>query len=354
MAKVLAGSWREELPTVRVTPEEISEVAPLLLGSGAGALAWWRVRHVEHLPPTASAEFQQAYRFYSLRAAVHETHIGHVVPLLRAAGAEPMLIKGWSVARHYPDQALRPYGDLDILVHPDHYGAARAALYAPDSKWYSVDLHKGLDRLYLPARGRGRRGVEGLFDRSSLVRVGGTDVRVMGPEDHLRTLCVHLLRHGAWRPLWLCDVAAVMEGVSAAFDWDYCLCCKRHANWVSNVIGLAQRLLAADLVGVPVQARGRELPPWLAREVIKRWETPFASCQPMRHRPPMSKYLRDPQLALGDIASRWPNPIAATVNAGGTLNRLPRLPFQLFDCVKRVGRFLRHPRRVLQARLPAD
>ncbi len=47
--------------------------------------------------------------------------------------------------------------------------------------------------------------------RSQLVNLDGVDVRVPGLEDHLGILCLHLLHHGAFRPLWLCDIAAALE-----------------------------------------------------------------------------------------------------------------------------------------------
>ena len=39
----------------------------------------------------------------------------------------------------------------------------------------------------------------------------GLDVRVLSPEDDLRFLCLHLLRHGAVQPLWLCDICVLLE-----------------------------------------------------------------------------------------------------------------------------------------------
>jgi hypothetical protein len=50
------------------------------------------------------------------------------------------------------------------------------------------------------------------------VELNGAKIRILGAEDHLRLLCLHLLKHGAWRPLWLCDVAAALESRPSSFD----------------------------------------------------------------------------------------------------------------------------------------
>jgi hypothetical protein len=83
-----------------------------------------------------------------------------------------------------------------------------------------------------------------LFARSQLVPLGDSQIRILGDEDHLRIICLHLLRSGAWRPLWLCDVAVALETLSPDFDWDICLGRDpRQADWspprlVQNSSGL--------------------------------------------------------------------------------------------------------------------
>ncbi len=49
---------------------------------------------------------------------------------------------------------------------------------------------------------------------------------------------------------------------------------------------------------------------------------------------------RHPAHLLKALRLRWPNPIQATVRVGGPFNELPRLPFQLWECVLRTAHFL--------------
>lgn len=67
---------------------------------------------------------------------------------LGAAGVEPLLIKGWAIARLYPGAGLRPYTNLDLIVRPSELGAARGNLWKPPA--VAVDLHEEPDRMTGP------------------------------------------------------------------------------------------------------------------------------------------------------------------------------------------------------------
>ena len=103
IARVLAGSWRQSREPLVISPAELDLVTPLLLESGAGALGWKRVSNSTLRSAAAALELQQAYRLHALQSAVHERNIQNALTLLRSAGVEPILVKGWAVARLYPD-----------------------------------------------------------------------------------------------------------------------------------------------------------------------------------------------------------------------------------------------------------
>jgi hypothetical protein len=213
IAKVLAGSWRQSPAPLTISPAELDTVTPMLLESGAGALGWKRVRSSPLRETPAALELEQAYRLHALQSAIHETNIQNAVALLRSANAGPILVKGWAVARLYPDTGLRPYGDLDLCVAPKAYHSAARALQSDLNKSFQIDLHRGFQTL-------DHKSWDELYSRSHLEELGKVEVRVLCPEDHLRVLCFHFLREGAWRPLWLCDIAVSIEMRSADFDWD--------------------------------------------------------------------------------------------------------------------------------------
>jgi hypothetical protein len=335
---ILAGSWRHS-PTssLNISEQQLDEITPLLYGSGAAALGWWQVRQTE-LKTTPSAEvLHQAYRLQVLQSAIHEEKIKTVFRLLRESSIEPMLVKGWAAASLYPERALRPYGDIDLCVRPSDYKTAAALLAGPEATGCWVDLHSGFSELK-------DRSFDQLFERSRLLALDSEHVRVLSGEDHLGLLAVHFLKHGAWRPLWLCDIGAALESSPTSFDWDTCLGRdKRRAGWIACAIGLAHRFLGARLHDLPLSIRNQKLPDWLIHNILKQWEKPFAINQPpMSHPLPMMNHIRHPAGFWKGLRDRWPNPIIATISVNGRLNRAPRLPYQLGNCVSRLVRFLTH------------
>ena len=326
IAAALMGGWRLSPPPLSLSPADLAEITPLLLGSGAAALGWWRVRHSKLQSCPAASQLKQGYRLHILQTAIHEPQIQKAFAVLRSAGVEPLLAKGWAAAQLYPEQGLRPYGDIDLYVRPEQHRAARIALSTgvPPGP---VDLHRGFHEL-------DDRSFEELYRRSRQLNLGGVEVCMLGPEDHLRLLCLHLLRHGASRPLWLCDVGAALESRSADFDWEYFLSGnRRRTDYVACTLGLAHWLLGARLDGTPVKGGDEQLPSWLVPTVLRQWGAGF------RRRAPMGTYVRRPAGALKELRQHWPNAIEGTVGVGGPFNELSRLPFQIAHGLIRTARF---------------
>src|SRR3977135_1985144 len=117
VAMILAGSWRTaSFPALDMAESQLDEVTPLLYGSGAAALGWWRVRESELKHTSSAAVLQQAFRLQVLQSGIHEEKVAKAFRLLRSSAIEPILVKGWAAAGYYPERGLRPYGDIDLLV----------------------------------------------------------------------------------------------------------------------------------------------------------------------------------------------------------------------------------------------
>ncbi|HEY6547258.1 MAG TPA: nucleotidyltransferase family protein, partial [Vicinamibacteria bacterium] len=86
------------------------------MAGGAGALGHWRLSSAPDPDPRELAPLRDAYRAYTLEAAVREAQLADAARVLEEAGVPALLGKGWAVARHYARPALRPYGDLDFFV----------------------------------------------------------------------------------------------------------------------------------------------------------------------------------------------------------------------------------------------
>lgn len=329
VATALAGAWRQSPPPWSVSPIELDEITPLLLRGGAGPLVWWRIRNSELGSSPSALLLQQAYRFHSLGSAVREQDLQRTVTRIRSCGVELLLAKGWAVARLYSEPGLRPYGDLDLYVPSEHHASALASLTSWEQRAGPVDLHRGFRDLE-------DRSVEDLYGHSRTVNLEGTEVRLLGPEDHLRLLCLHLLRHGASRPVWLCDIGAALESRPADFDWKYLFSGDpRRSQYVAGTLALAQRLLGARVDDTPVPQRVRGLPAWLVPAVLHEWGKGFRQRERIGSHPGHAAGL------LEELRRHWPNPIEATARTGAPFNDLPRLPFQIANVLTRTARFAR-------------
>jgi hypothetical protein len=326
VASVLSGSWRETPPALALNDEELNEVAPLLLASGEAALCWRRVRATDFSESPSVAQLKSAQRTYALQSAMQESAIEKVFALLRSAGVEPVLFKGWAIARLYPEKGLRPAGDIDLCVRREDYARACTAVESLKFMRFAVDFeHAEFD------------DASEMFERAREVEMNGVTVRVPAPEDHLRLLCLHLLRHGAWRPLWLCDVSLAVESRPADFDWERCLGTDaRRADWIACAVGLAHRLLGADVGGTPFAEQTPRLPRWLISSVVKQWGALAAVDHSLPEQ--MNNSLRRPLRLPHALRTRWPDPVRATIRMGAGFNKLPRLPFQIGDYLRQSAR----------------
>src|SRR5438105_6271418 len=321
---------------------ELNAVIPLLLGSGAGALGWWRLRNSGAQFPPFSQNLQKIYMYYAIHAAKHQREVAETFAVLRTAGVEPILIKGWAIGRHYPESGLRPTGDIDLCVSPEQHAIAQSVLNRPDCARYCVDLHHDQIRRFEEL------SFDELYNCSELVELENTVIRVLSAEDHLRILCLHLLKHGAWRPLWLCDIAAALESRPPRFDWDCFLGGNaRRAHWIICAVALAQQLLGAQLEDSPLKGSESRLPGWLLSSVLKQWSAPYPSNLPS-FVGNIGKYLRKPTEIMSDICKRWPNPIQATIDANGRFDDASRLPFNFGNCAVRTAKVCRQLQQLLQ------
>lgn len=320
LAALLVGSWRIEAPSLDLAREPLAGLEEALLSTGHAGLVWWRMRRGVQPP----RRFRDAYRAQVAEADTQETAIACIVRLLGLFGVETILVKGWASARRYADAGLRPYGDIDLCVRPDQFEQAREIL----NRYHQIgllDLHRGMPDL-------ADRSWEQLVARSWVVGLNHTPIRLLGPEDHLRLIALHLVRHGAWRPLWLCDVAAAVEAVSDEFDWDYCLSGDRASTlWVLDTIGLAGRVLAARVDHLPRRVREHRIPEWVVQTVLWRWGSG-------RTRQRFRYYLRHPLEAMERLRYDGLNPIKATYRMGIRPNGVGLLfVVQLGAWLARVG-----------------
>lgn len=159
-------------------------------------------------------------------------------------GIEALVLKGGALMHLlYPDPALRPMSDLDLLVRPADMPRARAVLadlgfigagasaqvnkslptvgtYV-EGVWVGFELHENLFE-----RGHSAPGtLEDLgLRRTFSIGEGGPLARTLGYEDTLWHLCEHLRFHTTvflpWRLIWVADIVGMVERFGEEMDWD--------------------------------------------------------------------------------------------------------------------------------------
>lgn len=205
-------------------------------------MVYWNLRNTG-LEDPALQLLRGAYRQSWLRTRLvlrsAQTVIGH----LRAARVEPVALKGSALlATAYPETALRPMHDVDILIPPGRFVRAFDALESagwrplrgsrrqyfstlrsfhalpvigPDS--VETDLHRHMleEDCYRGADAR-------MLARLQQAELEGVRLTVPSLEDQVINACVHGVRWDPVPPLrWVLDVVMAVRVADAGFDWAY-------------------------------------------------------------------------------------------------------------------------------------
>jgi hypothetical protein len=134
-----------------------------------------------------------------------------------------------------------------------------------------------------------------------------------------------------------------------------------YADWVACTIGLAQQLLGARVDDTPIAERTRCLPRWLAPAVLRQWGR-LRDHYLMQIAPSVLEEMNvlgemnslgpiDKGTALGNLYSRWDNPVRATATVRGRFNNWPRLPYQLGELIMRSEEVPRQLSMIIRHRL---
>ena len=224
-------------------------MVPLLVATGAAGLAW-RTTKLRPDLVSAAEPLRQAWLLEVGRDALRDEMVAALAAAAEAKGIEVLIYKGWAAARSYPGPGLRPSGDIDVIVDPaDVPGAQEIASTIPR---LVLDIHA------TPPPGVGSVGA--LLARADRIPVDGATIAVPSAADHVLMTAWHMFKHGGWRPLWLCDVAAMLE---TAFDFATPVD-EPFASYWSVAAGLSASMLGAH-------TEPRTAPEWVRRTVTEEW-----------------------------------------------------------------------------------
>lgn len=166
-----------------------------------------------------------------------------IVDAILARGIDVVLVKGVTLAaRYYGEIALRPIGDIDLLVRPENAADCGRILsscgYAPlpgreaPTQWHALvnralayrgnagmtlDVHWALASLpsYVAAFPQAE-----IWGSAESLDPSGPSARRLSTADELRFLCFHYAaQHRERRLIWLVDIAEILRSLPATWDW---------------------------------------------------------------------------------------------------------------------------------------
>lgn len=248
---------------------------------------------VTAIPPRPAAKLAVTYQANAKRNEAIYTQLGEVLAACNKHGLRPIALKGVHLAATvYPDPALRPMNDIDLLFAPDELPIAETLLeslgyggkhksaelgagvtkhtstFKRDSKGLSTPnpyLSSDSDRMIEPhvSLEESWFGLKvditpGARERAVEATLGGRPCRVLASEDLLLHLCVHFCFHlimGAPSMVQLTDLLAVTQRPRAhtptqSINWPIFV--KRAIDRRAAPYALAALTLARKLLSAPI------------------------------------------------------------------------------------------------------
>lgn len=216
-----------------------------LTAQGLAPLVYDTLRDSDLLPSSLQALLHGAYVANAARNSVLLQELGGILAHLAQEGVAVILLKGAALLQAlYGSVALRPMGDLDLLVHRrdvptvlqvlSQQGYARRhvepqagltidaenemLLYRDTGTDTAIEVHWNLfDSPYYQER----LPLEWFWETAVPLRLEGLETRMLGAEAQLLHLCGHLLLHHQGKGLlWLHDIAAWVVRYGAEVSWE--------------------------------------------------------------------------------------------------------------------------------------
>lgn len=264
------------------------------------------VRPADLLPPETEQRMKESYLQNASRNVRLFHELGKVLRALKERGVPVIVLKGGHLAELvYASIALRPMGDIDLLVRKQDLEAAAEVLvrmgYGTD-KPYRIETHADVAR-HLPDF-TSKSGlfieihqsiitpgtpfnvdIDQLWGNAVHARIAGSDAQALAPEDLLVYLCVHTsYQHRFGFGLRaLCDIVetlrnmqaptAVEKTIGRAREWKAVRC-------VSLTMSVTRQLLGSELIEAMLLSIGQNEPDagdveWAVRQVFADSDSGF-------------------------------------------------------------------------------
>lgn len=195
------------------------------------------------LPAAPLAELRDIFLRSRMANRLANDALGILLDGFAKANVSMLVLKGAALsAMLYPEPGLRPFGDLDLMLHRAELARAQAVLESCDYKLIgerhegfsetflkslnyanfnslgpAVDLHW---HLFAPMYYRRRISMDFFWTRPLPFKVAGRDAFALGPLPQLVHLAAHAGLHARVPLVWLYDISLWIERYGSEIDWD--------------------------------------------------------------------------------------------------------------------------------------
>ena len=244
----------------------ISEISPLLY-----SIIEKTDTYHETINKTLREKLKNIYRRFIVPNMLLHDELARLLKDLQDAEVKVIVLKGAALAKTvYGNIALRPMGDIDLLVSEEDLDRAKEVLLKlefkklehhnlrdqldghpfhiefvkEDTQGAIIELHWGIARKPADVE------IAGLLQRAVMVRSNNIDTCVMCPDDLLPFLCWHTANHLFPKLLWLCDIAQVIKVYEKSINWKNVI--ERSENWKIKKAVYCSLYLAENILGAQV------------------------------------------------------------------------------------------------------
>lgn len=231
-------------PTVAAPEWEL--LVPLARRHGLSGLLYKSIQAVEpsDVPPTILTALHENYLNGRLLQRLAYEELSALLDAFARAEIPVIVLKGAALAKTiYADAALRPFGDLDLLVHANDFARAADILRARDFQ-STTEVEEGRDnalwgqqvffragnhpahielhsQLFVLPYFRQRASLDWFWQHTATFSFVAHAAKMFDADANLMYLSAHrALHHGKARLIWAYDIALLLAREEKRVDWE--------------------------------------------------------------------------------------------------------------------------------------
>jgi hypothetical protein len=211
----------------------------------------------------------------SALALKRATVTGKVHSSLADAGIEALLLRGPAIAkRFYPDESLRTYRDIDLIIRKDRLRKAAAVMqdlgfkadrgldyWERRGEWPFTDGETVIELHWEaypePFHGTAVPAVDDIWKNPGRVTIGTRDIGCLPASHLLLSSFLHAVyEHQFDRLVRLVDIRQIMKQATGAIDWDWFMDAVRRTGTEAAIAKALECIDAVIPLTVPNRLRG--------------------------------------------------------------------------------------------------